>query len=200
MRLVAAVLVIGSSEDHAWKVENQKPCQQYLRRAALLPNPHIRTPWTCLYASYEDRAFIMTMGVDTATFRSILTAGFGHLWDTLPILHTDTHNRIFSCGEELFGCRGWTWPCPSLALINNATAQSAVDFCARPFHCFKIPAICIICSPQSLETDAWCHNRLAMWRQVPRAQQLCVNAPPFPRRCLRLDRWPKPALSGIQRH
>lgn len=91
LRLIAAVLVIGSNEDHAWAVENRNPRRQYLGRTALLPNPRIGTPWTRLYASYEDRAFITTMGVDTSTFHSILAAGFGHLWYTLPILRTDTH-------------------------------------------------------------------------------------------------------------
>ena len=31
------------------------------------------------------------MGVDTSTFRAILTAGFGHLWYALPIPRTDMH-------------------------------------------------------------------------------------------------------------
>jgi hypothetical protein len=90
LRLIAAVLVIGSNEDHAWAVENRRPRRQYLGRRALLPNPRFGTPWIRLYTSYEDRAFITTMGVDTATFRTILAAGFGHLWYTLPILRPDT--------------------------------------------------------------------------------------------------------------
>jgi hypothetical protein len=89
--LVAAVLVIGSNEDHAWAVENRRPRRQYLGRTALLPNPRVGTPWTCLYSNYEDRAFITTMGIDTSTFRAILAAGFGHLWYTLPITRPDTH-------------------------------------------------------------------------------------------------------------
>ena len=89
--LVAAVLIVGSNEDHAWMVENRRPRRQYLGRAALLPNPRMGTPWTRLYTCYEDRAFITTMGLDTSTFHSILAAGFGHLWYTLPILRTDTH-------------------------------------------------------------------------------------------------------------
>jgi hypothetical protein len=89
--LIAAVLVIGSNEDHAWAVENQCPHCQYLRRTALLPKPRIGTPWTCLYSNYKDCAFITTMGIDTSTFHVILTAGFGHLWYTLPITCPDTH-------------------------------------------------------------------------------------------------------------
>jgi len=91
LRLIAAVLVIGSNEDHAWAVENRRPRRQYLGRVALLPDPRDGTPWTRLYASYDDRAFITTMGVDTSTFQAILTAGFGDLWYALPIPRTDTN-------------------------------------------------------------------------------------------------------------
>ena len=31
------------------------------------------------------------MGVDTATFHAILTAGFNHLWHALPISRSDAH-------------------------------------------------------------------------------------------------------------
>ena len=91
LRLVAAVLVIGSNEDHAWAVKNRRPHRQCLRRMALLPNPRAGTPWTHLYTNYEDRAFVTTMGIDTSAFRAILGAGFGHLWYSLPIHRQDTH-------------------------------------------------------------------------------------------------------------
>ena len=90
LRLITAVLIIGSNEDHAWAVENRRPRRQFLLRSALLPNPHFGTPWTRLYANYNDCAFITTMGIDTLTFRTILAAGFGRLWYTLPILRPDT--------------------------------------------------------------------------------------------------------------
>lgn len=90
LQLITVVLVIGSNEDHTWAVENQQPHQQYLRQAALLPNPWFGTPWTCLYTSYDNRTFIMTMGVNTSTFYTILTAGFGQLWYTLPIFCPNT--------------------------------------------------------------------------------------------------------------
>jgi len=76
-------------------------------------------------------------------------------------------NRPSSCREEVVGCRGWTWPRTPLALINNATAQSAADFRPRPLNCFKIPAIRFINPPQSLEADAQRRNHLALWRRVP---------------------------------
>ncbi|KAF9779900.1 hypothetical protein BJ322DRAFT_994181, partial [Thelephora terrestris] len=63
----------------------------YLGRPNLLPNPHFGTPWKCLYGHYEDRTFITTMGINTSTFQAILKAGFGNLWYSHMIPHTDTH-------------------------------------------------------------------------------------------------------------
>ena len=91
MRLAVAVLIIGSNEDHAWAIENRRPRRQYLGRPNLLPNPRFGTPWRRLYERHEDRAFITTMGVDTATFHAILKAGFGNLWYSHPIPRTDIH-------------------------------------------------------------------------------------------------------------
>ena len=66
LQLAAAVLIIGSNEDHAWVVESRCARRQYLGRNALLPNPRLRTPWTRLYSNHNDRAFITTMGVINA--------------------------------------------------------------------------------------------------------------------------------------
>ena len=90
LRLAAAVSVNGSNEDHAWAVEDRRQRRQYLRRAVLLPDPQVSTPWTCLYLSHDDSAFITTMGIDTSTFWAILEAGFGHLWYTASITRPDT--------------------------------------------------------------------------------------------------------------
>ena len=89
VRLLIAVLIVGSNEDHAWAVANRRPRRQYLGRTSLLPNPRIGTPWTHLYESRNDRAFITTMGVDSSTFCIILEAGFGRLWSTRPIPRPD---------------------------------------------------------------------------------------------------------------
>jgi hypothetical protein len=89
--LAAAVLIVRLNEDHAWAIENRHPRQQYLRRPNLLPNPWFGTPWRRLYERHKDCAFITTMGVDTATFCSILEAGFGSLWYSHTIPRTDTH-------------------------------------------------------------------------------------------------------------
>ena len=100
MRLLTAVLVVGSNEDHAWSVKNRRPRRQYLGRMNLLPNPRIGTPWTRLYQNHEDRAFITTMGVDTSTFRVILEAGFGHLWYTQPIPRPDAYTTVHPRAER----------------------------------------------------------------------------------------------------
>lgn len=92
--LLTLVLIVGSNEDHAFSVENRRPRRQYLGRKSLLPNPRFGTPWTRLYESRDDRAFITTMGIDTSAFDSILNAGFGRLWDTRPIPRRDKSTAI----------------------------------------------------------------------------------------------------------
>ena len=94
MRILAAVLIVGSNEDHVWLVKNCCPRWQYLGWTSLLPNPRIRTPWIRLYENREDWAFITTMGVDTSTFDAILKAGFGHLWYTQPIPRPDKRTAV----------------------------------------------------------------------------------------------------------
>ena len=92
--LLAAVLIVGSNEDHARSIENWRPRRQYLGRSSLLHNPHVGTPWVCLYEGRNDRTFITTMGINTATFHAILNAGFERLWYTRPIPHPDVHTTI----------------------------------------------------------------------------------------------------------
>ena len=96
VRLLTAVLIVGSNEDHIQAVENRRPRRQYLGRTNLLPNPRIGTPWIRLYENHEDQAFITTMGIDTSTFHAILEAGFGHLWYIRPIPRPDSHAPIHS--------------------------------------------------------------------------------------------------------
>ena len=93
-----AASTIGANEDHAWAVAKRKPRRQYIGRPALLPNPRFRTPWTQLYASRDDRAFITTMGIDTSTFHAILAAGFGYLWNT----RRTTGRLTWECGMDAF--------------------------------------------------------------------------------------------------
>lgn len=89
--LALAFLITGSNEDHAWAVENRRPRRHYLRRTNLLPNPRIGTPWVYLYESGDDCAFLTTMGVNVATFRTLIESGFADLWYTLPIGRSDVH-------------------------------------------------------------------------------------------------------------
>ena len=98
VRLLTAVLIVGSNEDHAWSVKNRCPRRQYLGRMNLLPNPRVGTPWMRLYENHEDRAFITTMGIDTSTFNAILEAGFGCLWYTRPIPRPDKRMAIHPRG------------------------------------------------------------------------------------------------------
>ena len=90
LRFLALALVIaGSNEDHVRAVENRRPRRHYLQRTDLLPNPRVGTPWTYLYESGDDRAFLTTMGVDVSTFRMLMEFGFVDLWYTLPIGRSD---------------------------------------------------------------------------------------------------------------
>ena len=36
VNLLAAVLIVGSNEDHAWSAENRRSCRQYLERMNLV--------------------------------------------------------------------------------------------------------------------------------------------------------------------
>ena len=54
VHLITAVLIVGSNEDHAWSIENQRPRRQYLGWMSLLPNPRIGTPWMRLYENHDD--------------------------------------------------------------------------------------------------------------------------------------------------
>ena len=36
VRLLAAVLIVSSNEDHVWSVENRRPCRQYLGQMNLV--------------------------------------------------------------------------------------------------------------------------------------------------------------------
>jgi hypothetical protein len=89
--LALTLLIAGSNEDHAWVAENRRPRRHYLRRINLLPNPRVGTPWTYLYESGDDRAYLTTMGVNVATFWMIMGSGFANLWYTLPIGRSDVH-------------------------------------------------------------------------------------------------------------
>jgi hypothetical protein len=66
-------------------VEKRREWQLYLCRAELLPDPRNATSWTALYKARCDWSFITSMTVDVETFELILTSGFHHAWDSMPI-------------------------------------------------------------------------------------------------------------------
>lgn len=75
-----------------------------------MPNPRIGSPWQFLYQSKSNRAFITTMGIDTATFQLLLDTGFEHLWNSTPIPRTDTNVHgepcIGACSLDAAGSLG----------------------------------------------------------------------------------------------
>ncbi|KIK58432.1 hypothetical protein GYMLUDRAFT_171091 [Collybiopsis luxurians FD-317 M1] len=69
----------------------RNPSHLYLTWAQLIPNPHLESPWICLWRGQDDQAFITTMGFDVATFHFILE-GHGHfaeVWNSTPIPRGD---------------------------------------------------------------------------------------------------------------
>jgi hypothetical protein len=62
----------------------------YLTRAELPPNPRAGTAWQQLYLSKQNRAYILTMGVDVSVFEYLLgVIGFQKAWDSTPIPRFD---------------------------------------------------------------------------------------------------------------
>ncbi|CAA7268352.1 unnamed protein product [Cyclocybe aegerita] len=84
------VIVGGAEISCQLRNERHRETRQYLTRPELLENPRIATPWTSLYDSRSDRAYITTMGFDVATFDFILESGFVQTWLSTPIPRTDT--------------------------------------------------------------------------------------------------------------
>ena len=89
----AVIMVLGAEEASRLRAERRKPSRLYLCRPHLLPNPRIDTPWQWLYHSQDDRAYITTMGFDTATFELIISSGFGQRWYDTPIPRLDTNKE-----------------------------------------------------------------------------------------------------------
>ncbi|CAA7270092.1 unnamed protein product [Cyclocybe aegerita] len=82
-------VIVGGAEISRQLLKSRET-RQYLTRPELLENPRIATPWTSLYDSRSDRAYITTMGFDVATFDFILESGFVQTWLSTPIPQTDT--------------------------------------------------------------------------------------------------------------
>lgn len=79
------ILVTCLQDADQERIRRRRPQRRYLCRPQLLPSPRYGTPWQRLRGSYNDRAYITTMGIDVQTFQYILDAGFEYLWNTTPI-------------------------------------------------------------------------------------------------------------------
>ncbi|RXW18828.1 hypothetical protein EST38_g7036 [Candolleomyces aberdarensis] len=82
---VAGTMVYGSEEARERRNEAQRDRQQYLMRSDLLPDPQRATPWLAVHDSWNNRAYITTMGFDVATFEHILESDFASKWNSTPI-------------------------------------------------------------------------------------------------------------------
>jgi hypothetical protein len=87
--MAAAVSVVGAEQARLDHNARRNLNRGYLTRPTLLPDPREGTPWTALYASQNDRAFITTMGFDIATFDLIIRSGFGARWYEEPLPRPD---------------------------------------------------------------------------------------------------------------
>jgi hypothetical protein len=87
--IIAAVVIHASNDDHRRSIQQCRSRRGYLNRPQLLPNPLGDTPWTVLYHSRSDSAYLATMGLNVAAFEAILDAGFSHLWYSTPLHCSD---------------------------------------------------------------------------------------------------------------
>lgn len=86
--LLAWILLAGEMPG-ALKTVRRK--RNFLRRADLMPDPRLDSSWIAIYRSHRDTAFIVTMGIDTATFEFLLDAGFREGWENFTIPRSDVN-------------------------------------------------------------------------------------------------------------
>ena len=87
--VAAALVVLGSEAARAEYAERRRAHRFYLRRPQLLPDPRENTPWQALYATRDDAAYIVTMGIDVDAFHLILASGFEEQWNSEPVSRND---------------------------------------------------------------------------------------------------------------
>lgn len=87
--IAAALIVTGDLQTRANRAERRQNHRAYFLREDLLPDPRVSTPWQQMYESSNDKAFIVTMGVDVNTFHLILRCGFQTQWDETTIPRAD---------------------------------------------------------------------------------------------------------------
>ncbi|KAG2076690.1 hypothetical protein BDR04DRAFT_1125703 [Suillus decipiens] len=98
---LVSVLFLGVEEAHWMKIHVRNPSRLYLCQPQLLPSPHFMTPWTQLYESYNNRAYITMMGFNVTTFHQLLNNGFANKWNSTPIPHAD---QIFALIPTTINC------------------------------------------------------------------------------------------------
>ncbi|KIO30965.1 hypothetical protein M407DRAFT_144304 [Tulasnella calospora MUT 4182] len=76
----AGFIIIAAVQAVQERIARANLRRLYLTRADRLPNPREGTPWTQLFHSRNDRAFITTMGFDVRCFFLILDSGFAAQW------------------------------------------------------------------------------------------------------------------------
>ncbi|TFK17979.1 hypothetical protein FA15DRAFT_604134 [Coprinopsis marcescibilis] len=91
--MAASFLVIAHEESRQRRIDQRNQSRTYLCRPDLLPNPREGTPWTTLYNSRNNRAYITTMGFDVDTFDYIRASGFARKWDETPVPRADAEGR-----------------------------------------------------------------------------------------------------------
>lgn len=87
--ILAATIVHASNDDHHRSIQQHRVRCGYLSRPQLLPNPLSDTPWTVLYRSCSDSAYLATMGLDVTAFQAILDAQFSLRWYLTPLHRSD---------------------------------------------------------------------------------------------------------------
>ncbi|CAA7260123.1 unnamed protein product [Cyclocybe aegerita] len=116
------VIVGGAEISRQLRNERRRETRQYLTRPELLENPWIATPWTSLYDSRSDCAYITIMGFDVATFDFILESGFVQTWLSTPIPRTDTSHS----GDPRPGGRSLDPP-GALGLVLHYLSSTMLD-------------------------------------------------------------------------
>ncbi len=123
--LTATVLLVAEN-GHQARIDRRNRTRNYLCRPQLLPDPHTGTPWKALFQSYNDRAYITTMGFDVETFNYIVTSGFGTRWLSQTIPHRD----IDTSGESRPGRRSLdAWGALGLVLhyLNSTMSEISLQ-------------------------------------------------------------------------
>lgn len=87
--ILAATIIHASNDDHRSSIQQRHARRGYLNRPQLLPNPLGDTPWTVLYRSRSNSAYLAAMGLDVAAFEAILDAGFSYQWYSTPLRRSD---------------------------------------------------------------------------------------------------------------